>query len=90
MEATTTYFDKPGRDNTDEVMRLAAARAATLGVTSVVVATNTLATAFKALDAFKGCKIVAVTHVTGFTGPDKQEFMPEDKERFEEKGGGSL
>ena len=87
MEATTTYFEKPGRGNTDEVMRLAAARASALGITSVVVATNTLATAFKALDAFPGCRVVAVTHVTGFTGPDKQEFTPEDKKRFEERGG---
>jgi hypothetical protein len=87
METTTTYFDKPGRDNTDAVMKLAAARAAALGVKSVVVATNTLATAFKALDAFQGCTIVAITHVTGFTGPDKQEFTPEDRQRFEEKGG---
>ncbi len=87
MEATTTYFEKPGRDNTDEVIRLAAARAAALGIRRVVVATNTLATAFKALDAFRGCQVVAVTHVTGFTGPDKQEFTPEDKKRFEAKGG---
>jgi hypothetical protein len=87
MEATTTYFDKPGRNNTDEVMKLAAARASALGVKTVVVATNTLGTAFKALDAFEGCKIVAITHVTGFTGPDAQEFTPEDRKRFEEKGG---
>ena len=68
MEATTTYFDKPGRDNTDEVMSVASARAA-------------------AQEAFSGCTVVAVTHVTGFTGPDKQEFTPEDRKRFEDRGG---
>jgi hypothetical protein len=87
MEATTTYFDKPGRANTDDVIKLAATRASALGINKVVVATNTLVTAAKALEAFKGGTIIAVTHVTGFTGPDAQEFTPEDKKAFEAKGG---
>lgn len=87
MEATTTYFDKPGKENTDAVIQLAAARAGALGIKNVVVATNTLSTAFKALAACKSCQVIAITHVAGFREPNSQEFTPEDRKRFEEQGG---
>ena len=48
------YFDKPGKDNTDQTLKLAAERASELGLDEVVVATTTGRTAYKAMEAFKG------------------------------------
>ncbi len=87
MEAMTTYFDKPGPDNTDAVIRLARARADALGIKSIVLASNTGGTAFKALEVFKGCKVISVSHVTGFFKPDEQELTEENRRHIIEKGG---
>ena len=87
MQATTTYFDKPGPDNSNEVIRLAKARADELGIKTVVLASNTGETAFKALEAFQGCKVVVISHVTGFFKPDVQELTEENRQRIMEKGG---
>ena len=90
MEATTTYFDKPGPENTDDVIRLAKARADALGIKTVVLASNTGETAFKALAVFKGCKVISVSHVTGFREPDSQELTEENRRLITAKGGIAL
>ena len=69
-------FDKPGPQNTDKCLALAAERASELCITEVVVATNKGETALKALDAFPGMKIIAVNHHAGWEEPFKVE-MPE-------------
>ncbi len=43
------YFDKPGKDNTDQTLTLAAERGKELGMEEVVVASSSGKTAYKAI-----------------------------------------
>ncbi len=88
MESKTTYFDKPGGDeNTDKTLALAKQRAEELGIKTVVVASTVGNTAVKAVDVFKGYKVIAVTHVAGMREPNTQEFTDENRKIVESKGG---
>ncbi len=87
MELKTVYFAKPGRENTDEVLRITKRRAAELGIKTVLVASTRGDTAVKAIDALKGLRVIAVTHLTGFREPNIQELTEENKKIFESKGG---
>lgn len=71
------YFDKPGNQNTEETLGLAAARARELGITEAVLATSKGDTAYRALKIFGGLRIVAVTYHCGFKDPFKN-VMPEN------------
>ena len=44
-------------------------------------------TAVRAVDVFKGMKVIAVTHAAGFREPDFQEFTEANRKAFESKGG---
>ncbi|MDI6697822.1 MAG: pyruvate kinase alpha/beta domain-containing protein [Candidatus Saccharicenans sp.] len=80
------YFDEPGEINTEATLKRAAIRAGELNVRQVVVASASGQTALKAAEIFRDCRLVAVTHSTGFGRPDFQE-MPEDVRRqLEQKG----
>ena len=46
------YFEKPGKDNTDQTLKLAAERRQELGIDEVVVASSSGRTAYKALELF--------------------------------------
>jgi len=87
MEEKIVYFSEPGRENTDEVLRIAKLRAEELGIKCIVVASTTGATAVKAMDAFEGMKVVVVSHFTGFHEPNVQEFTDENRQKVESKGG---
>ena len=82
MEAKIVYFDEPGRQNTDEVLRLAKRRAKELGIKTILVASTTGDTALKAMEVFKGARIVAVSHFTGMRGPNIQEFTEENRQKL--------
>ena len=71
------YFDKPGKDNTQQTLKLAAQRAKELEIKEVVVASTTGYTAYKAVEIFDGLRITVVTYHSGFKEPFKSE-MPED------------
>ncbi len=87
MEAKTVYFEKAGPDNTDTVLKIARERAEQLGIKTVVVATTRGATAVKAMDVFKGLRVVAVSHSAGWKEPDTQELTEENRKAIEAKGG---
>lgn len=87
MESKTVYFDNPGSENTDEVLRIARQRADELGIKTVAVASTKGDTAVRAAEVFKGLKVVCVTHSTGFREPDSQEFTTENRKIVEGKGG---
>lgn len=87
MELKTVYFDSPGKENTEEVLRIANQRARELDIKTVVVASTVGDTAAMAVDVFKGIKVVVVTHQTGFREPDTQEFTEENRKIVESKGG---
>ena len=85
-EAKTVYFESPGAGNTDETLRLAQARAEELGIKTIVVATTVGDTGVKATEAFKDCRVVVVTHTTGFKGPNTQELTPGNRQAIEKLG----
>jgi len=87
MEAKITYFEKPGRENTEAVLGIAKQRAEELGIKTIVVATTEGNTAIKAVEIFSGLKVIAVTHVTGFREPNIQECTEENRRLVESKGG---
>jgi len=88
VEQKITYFEKPGgEENTEKTMSLARARAKELGIKTVVVASTVGGTAVKAVDVFKGYKVIVVTHVAGMREPNTQEFTEENRKIVAEKGG---
>jgi len=87
MELKTTYFDKIGMDNTEEVLRIAKQRAEELGIKTVVVASTRGNTAVKAIDALQGLRVIIVSHVTGLRAPDTQEFTEKNRQTVESQGG---
>jgi len=86
-EKTIVYFDRPGEENTDKVLRLAKKRAEDLGIKDVVVASTRGATGVKASELFKGFNMVIVTHCTGFRTPGAQELTEENRKIIEKNGG---
>ena len=87
MELRTVYFENPGEENTDEVLRIARERAEEMGLKTIVIASVTGKTAVKAMEALKGLRVVIVTHCTGHVAPNKQEFSEEIRTAVESKGG---
>lgn len=87
MEAKIVYFDKPGTDNTEETLKIAKIRAQELGIKTIIVATTVGNTAARASEVFKGLKVVAVTHSTGFKMPNVQELTEENRQIITANGG---
>ena len=87
MELKTTYFENPGKENTEEVLRIVRQRAEELGIKTIVVASTGGDTAVKATEAFSGFKIIAVSHLAGFRAPNSQEFTEENRKIVENRGG---
>lgn len=87
MEAKIVYYEKPGTENTDETLRIAKRRADELGIKTVLVASTSGGTGAKAVDVFKGFKVIVVSHSAGFHEPNTQELTEENKKIIEGKGG---
>jgi len=86
-EVMATYFDETGAGNTEATLEIARKRAGELGIKTIVVATTSGSTGVKATEVFKGCKVVAVTHFTGFAEPNGQQLTEKNRKRIEENGG---
>ncbi len=71
MEEKITYFDTPGKDNTDAVMEIVKKRAQELEIRNVVVASYRGYTAEKAVRALDRMKIVVIA---GFPHPTMQNL----------------
>ncbi len=80
------YFDKPGTDNTDQTLKLAAERGKVLGVNEVVVASSSGKTAYKAMELFDGYRLTVVTYHCGFKEPFKNRMPDEVRKDIESKG----
>ena len=87
MESRITYFEKPGRENTEAVLHIAKQRAEELGIKTILVASTSGDTALKAMEAFKGLRVIAVSHATGYDKPNTQQFTEENRKMVESKGG---
>ena len=80
------YFDKPGKDNTQQTLKPAAEKSKELGIEEVVLASTTGFTAYKALEIFNGSRITAVTYHSGFKEPFKSEICADVKADLQNKG----
>ncbi len=87
MEGKIVYFDNPGTENTEAVLRIAKLRAEELGIKNIVVASTSGDTAARAVEVFEGMRVVVVSHVTGQKEPNVQEFTEENRRKVERKGG---
>jgi hypothetical protein len=87
MEHKITYFDRPGRENTDAVLQIALHRARESGINTVIVASTTGETAAKAVEVLKGLKVVVVSHVTGSREPNVNPMTEENRRAVLSKGG---
>jgi hypothetical protein len=86
-EVKTVYFERQGKENTDETLRLAKERADQLGIRDIVLASYTGFTALKALEVFEGYNVVVVAGVVGFKETNKDRLPPGMREKIEGKGG---
>ena len=80
------YFDKPGKDNTQQALKLAAERGRELGIEEVVLASTTGFTAYQALEIFDGPRITAVTYHCGIKEPFKNQMPDDAKTDLNDKG----
>jgi len=86
-ETKTVYFEEPGRENTDETLRLAKECADVLGIRNIVVASYTGYTGVKASEVFKGYNLVVAAGVVGFREPNVHRMTPENRAIIEGNGG---
>jgi hypothetical protein len=84
----TYYFEKPGAANTGDAARFAIERAKELGITSIIVASSSGATAeeFSKTMRGSGINLIVVTHVMGFVTPGEWEFSGECADRLRKEG----
>jgi len=86
-EVMSRYFRKAGKSNTLDVLEAVARRAGELGIQKVLVPSVSGTTALAAAKTLGGgVRIIAVTHVTGFDGPNVQELSPAMRKRLESAG----
>ncbi|MEO0124421.1 MAG: pyruvate kinase alpha/beta domain-containing protein [candidate division WOR-3 bacterium] len=86
MKYEITYFEKPGKVNTQRTIGLAVKRAEELNIEHIVVATCTGYSAKVLLQKAKDKKIVVVTHQAGFAKPGEMEIKPNVIEFLKNKG----
>ncbi len=83
---STTYFDNPGPENTDECLALARARADELGIRNVIIPSNGGASAKKALAAFPDFNVTIVGSVYGFKVPNCTTLSDVVRQELEDAG----
>lgn len=83
------YFEKAGRHNTEETLRVAMEEAKRRGLGYVVVASTTGETGLLAARMAQGTgiKVVVVSHNVGFSEEGKDEFDPDLRREIEALGG---
>jgi hypothetical protein len=86
-EIPAVYFTGPGPRNTGVVLDCVRRRAQQLKIKTVLVASVSGQTALKAREALDpATKLIAVSHVTGYAEPNKQEMPTEVRQELISKG----
>jgi hypothetical protein len=88
VKRTTVYYEKPGKENTVETLKIAKDAAKERGINTVLVSSTTGWTALEALKVFEesGLNLIIVTHQTGYREPGVQLMPPETRRKLEEAG----
>ena len=79
-------FAKPGHKNTESVVEQVKAKVASTGITRVVVASSTGATALKLAEALPDCTLCVVTGCTGAKEPNHQAMDETTRQILKTKG----
>lgn len=82
----SVYFEQTGPSNTERTLAIAQRRADELGIDTILVATTRGQTAVQASNVFSGYNLVAITHSTGFRGPNEQELAAENRHLLQQAG----
>jgi hypothetical protein len=85
-ERKTTYFEKPGKQNTRALLRIVKKYAESTGVKDIVIASTSGETGVAASKLFKGYNLVVVTHFAGFSEPGVQELRKENRKQILKNG----
>ena len=88
MEATITYFEQPGQENTAAVFLLVDRALAETAIKKIVIASTCGNTARCAMDHYRGrdVRLIIVPHQYGFGQTGEQRFPHELVERAREEG----
>ncbi len=88
MEKKVTYFERAGKENTSECLRIAEEAVKDKGYGHLVVATTGGDTGLLFSEAFKSSKInlVVVTHSAGFKEPNTSEMQDGIKDKIKANG----
>jgi len=79
-------FEKPGEENTEKTLEIAAQKAEEQNIKNILIASCSGRTGLKAMPYFKDKNLVVVTHSTGFLKPDHQQLKKENREKLEQSG----
>ena len=77
MDEKIFYFEELRKENTEQTFRIALQRGKELGIKTFVVASTSGWTGVEAMKAFKGMKLIVVSHCYGSKEPNSWSF--EDK-----------
>ncbi len=88
IEKKIVYFEKPGKQNTEETLKLAIERCEELDLRYMVVASSTGETAMKAYNLLEGkdIRLVVVTYHRGFEEEGVDSMKPEIEEFLRKNG----
>ncbi|MGB9845289.1 pyruvate kinase alpha/beta domain-containing protein [Methanothermobacter tenebrarum] len=80
------YFETPGPENTDKLLKLVKERSEELDIKNIIVASVSGRTALKLSDILSDADIVCITHHAGFKEKGKLEMDPKIKDELTNKG----
>lgn len=92
MKETITYFEKPGKENTDELLDIVKGKLLNSNIKYVAIASVSGETAFKLFDILDEVgltdkiTIVNTTHHAGFKEKNQLELSSEMREKLEKRG----
>lgn len=88
LNRKTVYFQKPGKENTGETLKVALEAAKERRIETVLISSTTGWTALEALKVFKDSdlNLIIVTHQTGYRQPGVQLMPTETREKLEKAG----
>jgi len=88
IQETITYFEKPGRENTEDTLKLAVEAARNLGIKNIVLASTDGNTAKMMCDTIEheGITITVVTHAYGQVEPGQNPMPAELRRHLIENG----
>ena len=88
MESKIVYFETPGKENTDAVLKIVKKRAKELDIKNIIVASYRGYTALRAVEILSGLRVIVVAGFRDISQKNLAEGIPEaDREYIESKGG---